>query len=60
MLGLEENILDQVRDALVAEIGDDNKIPLTQVFEHFDGVYSFDALRCVRAEIYYQMELSEA
>jgi ATP-dependent DNA helicase RecQ len=51
--------LNQITDALLAELTDDNKIPLTQVYQHFDGAYDYDILRCVRASIYHSMDLSE-
>ncbi len=57
--GISAQECDQITDALIAELTDDNTIPLTQVYEHFGGAYSYDVLRCVRAEVLYQLSTEE-
>lgn len=59
VLGLAEDEIDRITDELVAQIDDDNKIALSDVHEFFQGVYDWDVLRCVRAEVYCNLQAEE-
>ncbi len=56
VVGLNEEAIEEIKDALIAEIDDDNKISLTGVFEYFNKEYDYSILSCVRAAVYYSLE----
>jgi len=52
---LPEEDIDRIRDALFANSDEDNRIKLTPVFEDLGGVFSYEVLSCVRAELLREM-----
>jgi ATP-dependent DNA helicase RecQ len=55
VIDLKESEIKQIETSILA-LPEEQKNSLKPVFEQFEGFYSYDILRCVKAALQYQIE----